>query len=452
MKEREQFKSRIGFILLSAGCAIGIGNVWRFPYVVGENGGGIFVLFYLIFLLLIGVPILSMEFSVGRASKKSPVKSFKVLKKTNQKWHLHGYMSLLGNICLMIFYTTVSGWMLKYFYNFLTGQFNGLSTADVQNVFSQVLASPSTNVFWMIVVVALGMFICSKGLQNGVERITKVMMIGLLGLIVVLAIHGVLLDGGMVGVKFYLYPDFQKISEIGLMNVIVSAMNQAFFTLSIGIGSMAIFGSYLNKEQTLLKEATNVAVLDTFVAIMAGLIIFPACFSFGINPDSGPSLIFITLPNVFVSMAGGQIWGALFFLFMSFASLSTVIAVFENIIACTMELLNIERKKAVVINFIVISILSLPCALGFNVLSGIQPLGTGSTILDLEDLIVSQFLLPLGSLVYLLFCTSKYGWGFENYQKEANIGKGLKVPHWVKFYVTIILPIIVIFVFINGII
>lgn len=452
MKEREQFKSRIGFILLSAGCAIGIGNVWRFPYVVGENGGGIFVLFYLIFLLLIGVPILSMEFSVGRASKKSPVKSFKVLEKTNQKWHLHGYMSLLGNICLMIFYTTVSGWMLKYFYNFLTGQFNGLSTADVQNFFSQVLASPSTNVFWMIVVVALGMFICSKGLQNGVERITKVMMIGLLGLIVVLAIHGVLLDGGMAGIKFYLYPDFQKISEIGLMNVIVSAMNQAFFTLSIGIGSMAIFGSYLNKEQTLLKEATNVAVLDTFVAIMAGLIIFPACFSFGINPDSGPSLIFITLPNVFVSMAGGQIWGALFFLFMSFASLSTVIAVFENIIACTMELLNIERKKAVVINFIVISILSLPCALGFNVLSGIQPLGTGSTILDLEDLIVSQFLLPLGSLVYLLFCTSKYGWGFENYQKEANIGKGLKVPHWVKFYVTIILPIIVIFVFINGII
>ena len=452
MKEREQFKSRIGFILLSAGCAIGIGNVWRFPYVVGENGGGIFVLFYLIFLLLIGVPILSMEFSVGRASKKSPVKSFKVLEKTNQKWHLHGYMSLLGNICLMIFYTTVSGWMLKYFYNFLTGQFNGLSTADVQNVFSQVLASPSTNVFWMIVVVALGMFICSKGLQNGVERITKVMMIGLLGLIVVLAIHGVLLDGGMAGVKFYLYPDFQKISELGLMNVIVSAMNQAFFTLSIGIGSMAIFGSYLNKEQTLLKEATNVAVLDTFVAIMAGLIIFPACFSFGINPDSGPSLIFITLPNVFVSMAGGQIWGALFFLFMSFASLSTVIAVFENIIACTMELLNIERKKAVVINFIVISILSLPFALGFNFLSGIQPLGTGSTILDLEDLIVSQFLLPLGSLVYLLFCTSKYGWGFENYQKEANIGKGLKVPHWVKFYVTIILPIIVIFVFINGII
>lgn len=452
MKEREQFKSRIGFILLSAGCAIGIGNVWRFPYVVGENGGGIFVLFYLFFLLLIGVPILSMEFSVGRASKKSVVKSFQALEKTNQKWHLHGYMSLVGNICLMIFYTTVSGWMLKYFYNFLTGQFNGLTTADVQNVFSQVLASPSTNVFWMIIVVAIGMFVCSKGLQNGVERITKMMMTGLLGLIVLLAIHGLLLDGGMAGVKFYLYPDFQKISEIGLMKVIVSAMNQAFFTLSIGIGSMAIFGSYLNKDQTLLKEATNVAMLDTFVAVVAGLIIFPACFSFGINPDSGPSLIFITLPNVFVSMTGGQIWGALFFLFMSFASLSTVIAVFENIIACTMELLNIERKKAVIINFVLITLLSLPCALGFNVLNNIQPLGAGSTILDLEDFIVSQLLLPLGSLVYLLFCTSKYGWGFENYQKEANIGQGMKVPNWMKFYATIILPIVVIFVFVNGII
>ena len=452
MKEREQFKSRIGFILLSAGCAIGIGNVWRFPYVVGENGGGIFVLFYLFFLLLIGVPILSMEFSVGRASKKSVVKSFQALEKTNQKWHLHGYMSLVGNICLMIFYTTVSGWMLKYFYNFLTGQFNGLTTADVQNVFSQVLASPSTNVFWMIIVVAIGMFVCSKGLQNGVERITKVMMTGLLGLIVLLAIHGLLLDGGMAGVKFYLYPDFQKISEIGLMKVIVSAMNQAFFTLSIGIGSMAIFGSYLNKDQTLLKEATNVAMLDTFVAVVAGLIIFPACFSFGINPDSGPSLIFITLPNVFVSMTGGQIWGALFFLFMSFASLSTVIAVFENIIACTMELLNIERKKAVIINFVLITLLSLPCALGFNVLSNIQPLGAGSTILDLEDFIVSQLLLPLGSLVYLLFCTSKYGWGFENYQKEANIGQQMQDTESLNAYVTIILPIVVIFVFVNGII
>lgn len=303
----------------------------------------------------------------------------------------------------------------------------------------------------MIIVVAIGMFVCSKGLQNGVERITKVMMTGLLGLIVLLAIHGLLLDGGMAGVKFYLYPDFQKISEIGLMKVLFQQWS-SFLYLSLELGLWHIFGSYLNKDQTLLKEATNVAMLDTFVAVVAGLIIFPACFSFGINPDSGPSLIFITLPNVFVSMTGGQIWGALFFLFMSFASLSTVIAVFENIIACTMELLNIERKKAVIINFILITLLSLPCALGFNVLSNIQPLGAGSTILDLEDFIVSQLLLPLGSLVYLLFCTSKYGWGFENYQKEANIGQGMKVPNWMKFYVTIILPIVVIFVFINGII
>lgn len=309
MKEREQFKSRIGFLLLSAGCAIGIGNVWRFPYVVGQNGGGIFVFFYLIFLLLIGVPILSMEFSVGRASAKSPVKAYQSLEKPGQKWHLHGYVGLLGNFCLMIYYTTVSGWMLNYFYKFLTGGFTGVKTSQVASVFQNVLSSPSQNVFWMIVVVVIGMLVCSMGLQNGVERITKVMMIGLLGLIVVLAVHGLTLDNAMAGVKFYLYPDFNKIKHIGLLNVIVAAMNQSFFTLSIGIGSMAIFGSYLKKDKTLLGEAVNVAVLDTFVAIVAGLIIFPACFSFGVNPDSGPSLIFITLPNVFLSMTGGRIWG-----------------------------------------------------------------------------------------------------------------------------------------------
>ena len=451
MKEREQFKSRIGFILLSAGCAIGIGNVWRFPYVVGENGGGIFVLFYLIFLLLIGVPILSMEFSVGRASKKSAIKSFETLEKPKQKWHLHGYMSLLGNICLMIFYTTVSGWMLKYFYNFLTGQFNGLSTADVQNVFSQVLASPSTNVFWMIVVVALGMFICSKGLQNGVERITKVMMIGLLGLIVVLAIHGVLLDGGMAGVKFYLYPDFQKISEIGLMNVIVSAMNQAFFTLSIGIGSMAIFGSYLNKEQTLLKEATNVAVLDTFVAIMAGLIIFPACFTFGVDQTQGPSLVFITLPNIFNNIPFGRVWGSLFFVFMTFAAFSTVLAVFENIVSCGMELTGFNRKKSSIVNMILVALLSMPCVLGFNLWS-FDWLGVfGGSFLDFEDFLVSNIWLPLGSLIYLLFCTSKFGWGWKNYKEEANTGKGIKIHNWMRVYLTYILPLIVLFIFAFGI-
>ncbi|WP_299349771.1 sodium-dependent transporter [uncultured Catenibacterium sp.] len=452
MKEREQFKSRIGFLLLSAGCAIGIGNVWRFPYVVGQNGGGIFVFFYLIFLLLIGVPILSMEFSVGRASAKSPVKAYQALEKPGQKWHLHGYVGLLGNFCLMIYYTTVSGWMLNYFYKFLTGGFTGVKTTQVANVFQNVLSSPSQNVFWMILVVIIGMLVCSMGLQNGVERITKVMMIGLLGLIVVLAVHGLTLNNAMEGVKFYLYPDFNKIKHIGLLNVIVAAMNQSFFTLSIGIGSMAIFGSYLKKDKTLLGEAVNVAVLDTFVAIVAGLIIFPACFSFGVNPDSGPSLIFITLPNVFLSMTGGRIWGALFFLFMAFASLSTVIAVFENIIACTMELWNITRKKSVIINLILITVCSLPCALGFNVLSFLQPLGSGSTILDLEDFIVSNLLLPLGSLVYLLFCTSRLGWGFKNYQTEANMGDGPKIQNWMQGYLTIILPIAVIFVFISSLI
>ena len=452
MKEREQFKSRIGFLLLSAGCAIGIGNVWRFPYVVGQNGGGIFVFFYLIFLLLIGVPILSMEFSVGRASAKSPVKAYQALEKPGQKWHLHGYVGLLGNLCLMIYYTTVSGWMLNYFYKFLTGGFTGVKTSQVASVFQNVLSSPSQNVFWMIIVVIIGMLVCSMGLQNGVERITKVMMIGLLGLIVVLAVHGLTLDNAMAGVKFYLYPDFNKIKQIGLLNVIVAAMNQSFFTLSIGIGSMAIFGSYLKKDKTLLGEAVNVAVLDTFVAIVAGLIIFPACFSFGVNPDSGPRLIFITLPNVFLSMTGGRIWGALFFLFMAFASLSTVIAVFENIIACTMELWNITRKKSVIINLILITVFSLPCALGFNVLSFLQPLGSGSTILDLEDFIVSNLLLPIGSLVYLLFCTSRYGWGFKNYQTEANMGDGPKVQNWMQGYLTIVLPIALLFVLISGLI
>ena len=407
MKEREQFKSRIGFLLLSAGCAIGIGNVWRFPYVVGQNGGGIFVFFYLIFLLLIGVPILSMEFSVGRASAKSPVKAYQALEKPGQKWHLHGYVGLLGNFCLMIYYTTVSGWMLNYFYKFLTGGFTGVKTSQVASVFQNVLSSPSQNVFWMIVVVVIGMLICSMGLQNGVERITKVMMIGLLGLIVVLAVHGLTLDNAMAGVKFYLYPDFNKIKHIGLLNVIVAAMNQSFFTLSIGIGSMAIFGSYL---------------------------------------------IFITLPNVFLSMTGGRIWGALFFLFMAFASLSTVIAVFENIIACTMELWNITRKKSVIINLILITVFSLPCALGFNVLDFLQPLGSGSTILDLEDFIVSNLLLRLGSLVYLLFCTSRLGWGFKNYQTEANMGDGPKIQNWMQGYLTIILPIAVIFVFISSLV
>lgn len=448
---REQFKSRLGFLLISAGCAIGIGNVWRFPYVAGQNGGGIFVLFYLLFLAIVGVPILSMEYAVGRASGKSPVKAYQALEKPGQKWHLHGYVALLGNYGLMMFYTTVTGWMLYYFYSFVTGKFSGISTEQVDGIFSDMLGSLGNNVLWMVIVVVLGILICSMGLQAGVERITKVMMIGLLAIMVVLAVNGFFLDGAVEGLKFYLLPDFGKLKEVGLGNVIVAAMNQSFFTLSLGIGAMAIFGSYLGKERTLLGEGVRVAALDTFVAITAGLIIFPACFAFGVNPDSGPSLIFITLPKVFLAMPGGRFWGSLFFLFMFFAAFSTIIAVFENIIACSMELWKVERKKAAGINLIVIILISLPCVFGYSIWQNFQPLGEGSAVLDLEDFIVSNFLLPLGSLVYLLFCTSRWGWGFKNYQKEANCGAGLKVPDWLRIYVSVIVPIAVIIIFVQGI-
>lgn len=425
---------------------------------VGANGGGAFVLFYLLFLVIMGVPVLSMEFAVGRASRKSPVKAYQELEKPGQKWHLHGYVALFGNYMLMMFYTTVAGWMLYYFYSFFTGKFEGETTEGVQAAFGEMLASPGVNVFWMALVVVIGIFVCSMGLQKGVERITKTMMIGLLSLMIILAVRGVTLEGGMDGLKFYLLPDFGKLAGenirdviVAVINLIVAAMNQAFFTLSLGIGAMAIFGSYLEKDHTLLGEAVNVAVLDTFVAIVAGLIIFPACFAFGVSPDSGPSLIFITLPNVFLHMIGGRLWGTLFFLFMSFAAFSTVIAVFENIIACGMELWQIERKKAAWLNVVLIILLSLPCALGYNVLSHIQPLGAGTQILDLEDFIVSNLLLPLGSLVYLVFCTWRCGWGFENYRTEANFGTGLKVPKWCRVYVTYILPVMIFGLFFQGI-
>lgn len=454
MKQRETFGSRLGFLLLSAGCAIGIGNVWRFPYLVGQNGGGAFVLFYLLFLAIMGVPVLSMEFAVGRASRKSPVKAYTVLEKPGTKWHLHGYVALMGNYVLMMFYTTVAGWMLYYFYSFFTGKFTrgGMTADEVGAAFNEMLASPGINVFWMIIVVMLGIFICSMGLQQGVERITKYMMLGLLCLMVVLAVKGITLDGGIEGLKFYLLPDFGKMKEIGIGSVIVAAMNQSFFTLSLGIGAMAIFGSYLNKDHTLLGEAVNVAVLDTFVAVTAGLIIFPACFAFGVNPDSGPSLIFITLPNVFIAMAGGRVWGSLFFLFMSFAAFSTVIAVFENIIACDMELWNMERKKTAKINLALIILLSLPCALGYNVFSAFQPLGPGSAVLDLEDFIVSNLLLPIGSLIYLVFCTWNSGWGFDKYREEANIGSGFQMPGsgLVRGYVKFVLPVMIISILLQG--
>lgn len=448
--EREKFKSRLGFILISAGCAIGIGNVWRFPYVVGNSGGGAFVFFYICFLVIMGLPIMTMEFAVGRASKKSITRSFFDLEKPGQKWHLHGYAGLFGNYMLMMFYTTVAGWMLNYFFGMATGKFVGADTEKVGSLFGEMLGNPGSMTFWMIIVVALGFFICSLGLQKGVEKITKAMMIALLVIMVALAINSVLMKDGREGLAFYLVPDFEKVKEVGIMNVIVAAMNQSFFTLSLGIGSMAIFGSYLGKERTLLGESVNIAILDTFVAIVAGLIIFPACFAYGVNPDSGPSLIFITLPNIFNAMPGGRIWGSLFFLFMSFAAFSTVIAVFENIMSSCMDMWHWSRKKTAVFNIIFVIIVSLPCILGFNILSGFQPLGAGSNVLDLEDFIVSNLLLPVGSLIYTLFCVSKYGWGWDNYFKEANTGKGLKIPGWLKGYCKWVLPVIIVVIIANG--
>lgn len=450
--ERENLKSRLGFILLSAGCAIGIGNVWRFPYIVGNYGGGIFVLFYLSFLALIGIPVLTIEFSIGRASQKSTAKAYQELEPRGTKWHLHSNFAIAGNYILLMFYTTVAGWMLYYFYKFAVGGFVGLDTANVKNTFNNLLASPATMTFWMLVVVVLGFGVCSLGLQKGVEKITKVMMTALLGLIIILAIHAVRLDGGIDGVKFYLLPNFEKIQEVGFFKLITTAMNQAFFTLSIGMGSMMIFGSYIDKSRTLLGESINIALLDTFVAIIAGLIIFPSCFAFDVEPDSGPSLIFITLPNVFTSMKGGRIWGSLFFLFMTFAAFSTVIALFENILTCCVEKFNITRKKAVLINIVIISVLSLPCVFGFNILSSLHPLGGESTILDFEDFLVSNLILPAGSLMYLFFCISKRGWGFDNYLKEANTGVGPKIPRWIKPYYKYVMPIIMLILLIQGIV
>ena len=448
--KRESFKSRLGFILISAGCAVGIGNVWKFPYVTGQNGGGIFVLFYLLFLIVVGVPVLTMEFAVGRASQKSVVGCYQELEKKGSKRHLHGYVALFGNYMLMMFYTTVSGWMLSYFYRFLRNDFKGLGPEAVAEEFSGMLADPYGMAFWMAVIVIGGFLICSFGLQAGVEKISKPMMIGLLLLIVVLAFHSIALDGGMEGLKFYLVPDWGKVEKSGLVNVIIAAMNQAFFTLSLGIGAMEIFGSYMSREHTLLGESLRIAVLDTFVAIVSGLIIFPACFAYGVDPGAGPELIFITLPNVFSSMPGGNIWGSLFFLFMTFASFSTIIAVFENIIACCMDKWKISRRKASVINGILLLIASLPCVLGYNVWSSFQPRGAGSAVLDLEDFIVSNLLLPAGSLIFLLFCVTRWGWGFDRYLEEANAGAGVKIPRFLKGYVTWVLPCVILIILILG--
>ncbi len=450
--EREKLSSRMGFILLSAGCAIGIGNVWRFPYVAGEHGGGVFVLFYLFFLVIMGIPVMTMEFAVGRASRKSIVRSFHELEKPGQKWHLHGYLGMAGSYLLMMFYTTVAGWMLYYFYQMLMGNFEGKNSEQVGQLFQDMLASPGVLAGAMLIIVISGIFICSAGLQNGVERITKIMMSLLLAIIVVLAIHSMTLSGGIEGLKFYLLPDFDRMKEVGLWETVTAAMNQAFFTLSLGIGSMGIFGSYIDKDRGLLGESVNIAVLDTFVALVSGLIIFPTCFAFGISPNQGPGLIFVTLPNIFNGMPGGRIWGTLFFVFMTFAAFSTILAVFENIISCGMDLFHWSRKKSCLVNLGALAVLSLPCVFGYNLWSAFQPLGAGSTILDLEDFLVSNVILPIGSLCYLLFCVTRLGWGFENYQKEVNTGKGWKLPSWIRIYVTYILPVLLLFLIIQSIV
>ena len=450
--KRESFASRLGFILVSAGCAIGIGNVWRFPTVTGQSGGGVFVLVYLLFLLLLGVPVLTMELAVGRAGHGTATDAFKALEPKHSKWHLHGIACLAGCCVLMMYYTTVNGWMFSYFIKFLSGTFTGMTNEAVSGVFGQMLANPAEMGLFMVLTVVIGFFICSFGLQNGVERITKVMMSALLVLIAILAVHSFLLPGAGEGLAFYLLPDWQRAKETGLGNVIVNAMNQSFFTLSLGIGAMEIFGSYMSRKNTLTSEAVRICALDTFVAISAGLIIFPACFSFGISPDAGPSLIFITLPNVFTNMAGGRIWGTLFFLFMSFASFTTVIAVFENILATLMEMLHISRHKASLIGGAFILVASIPCVLGFNVLSGITPLGAGSTILDGEDFLVSNLLLPIGSLIYLLFCVTRWGWGFDQYLAEANSGEGIKLPRAFKPLFQFVLPVLIIAILVTGLI
>ncbi len=450
--KRERLGSRLGFILLSAGCAIGIGNVWKFPYMVGQYGGGAFVLIYLFFLAIMGIPVMTMEFAMGRAAQKSPVKLYNELEPKGSKWHLHGYLMLIGNVMLMMFYTTVAGWMLQYFVDMAAGKFVGADAAGVESLFGNMLSKPVTMIIYMVIVVVLGFAINSIGLQKGLERITKVMMIALLGIMVILAINSIFLKGGSEGLAFYLLPDFSRMMDIGVGKVIVGAMNQSFFTLSLGIGSMAIFGSYIGKERALMGESVNVAVLDTFVAFTSGLIMFPACFAYGVEVNSGPSLIFITLPNIFNNMPLGRLWGSLFFVFMTFAAFSTVLAVFENIISCTMDMFGWSRKKACIIDCIAILILSVPCVLGFNVLSGFQPLGEGSTVLDLEDFIVSNILLPIGSLIFVLFCVTRYGWGWDRFVAEANEGKGLKVAKWMRPYMTYVLPLIVFAIFIIGII
>ncbi|MBS6546816.1 MAG: sodium-dependent transporter [Butyricicoccus pullicaecorum] len=451
MKEREKFASRLGFILISAGCAIGLGNVWRFPYITGQYGGAAFVLVYLLFLLILGLPIMVMEFAVGRASQKSAARSFHELEPKGSKWHWYSYGAMIGNYMLMAFYTTVGGWMLAYFTKMAGGEFEGLNPEQVGGVFNEMLSNPGYLAFWMVVTVLLSFGVCSRGLQGGVEKVNKVMMIALLAIMIVLVFRSVTLEGASEGLSFYLKPDFSKLYEApgGLGESIFAAMGQAFFTLSLGIGALAIFGSYIGRDRSLTGEAISITVLDTFVALMSGLIIFPAAAAFHVDAGQGPALIFVTLPNIFNQMPGGRLWGSLFFVFMSFAAFSTIIAVFQNIVQFGMDLWGWSRKKTILFNLVLILVISVPCILGFNLWDGITFPHIGN-IQDMEDFIVSNNLLPLGSMVYLLFCTSRYGWGWDNFIREADAGKGLKFPSWVRSYVTYVLPLIVLVIFTMG--
>lgn len=446
--KREKFSSRLGFILISAGCAIGLGNVWRFPYISGKYGGAAFVLIYLFFLAILGLPIMVMEFAVGRASQKSIATSFNVLENKGSKWHVYRYFGMAGNYLLMMFYTTIGGWMIQYFFKMAKGDFVGLNAEQISGVFGEVSTNKNSMIFWMLVIVVIGFLVCSLGLQNGVEKITKVMMVVLLALMLVLAVRSCTLEGASEGLKFYLLPDFKKLTEYNITEVVFAAMGQAFFTLSLGIGALAIFGSYIGKERKLTGEAISITILDTFVAIVAGLIIFPACFAFGVDPGEGPGLVFVTLPNVFNAMTGGRIWGTLFFLFMTFAALSTIIAVFQNIIAFAQDLWGWSIKKASLVNMVAVFILSLPCIFGMTIWSDFTILG--KDIMGFEDFLVSNNLLPLGSLVYLLFCVSRYGWGWDNFLKEANTGEGISFPKKIRFYLNYILPLIVLYIFFQG--
>ncbi len=448
--KRAKFGSRLGFILVSAGCAIGIGNVWKFPYLCGQFGGAAFILIYLIFLLIMGIPVMICEFAAGRASQLSVASAFEKLEPKESRFHFTKWIGVLGCYLLMMFYTTVGGWMLYYCYRSIKGEFVGAEAADIEAAFGNMLGSAPTMAFWTILICVIGFGICYFGFQNGVERVSKFMMAALLCIMIVLAAHSLFLEGAGEGIRFYLVPDFNRMVEMGIGNVIFAAMSQAFFTLSIGIGAMLIFGSYINKERKLFGEAISITLLDTSVALMAGFIIIPACFAYGIEPGAGPSLIFLTIPNIFAQMPAGGIWLALFFLFLTFAAFTTVVAVFENIISFDIDMFGWSRSKSVIISGILVTVLSMPCVLGYNVWSGVQLIGPGSTILDFEDFIVSNNLLPLGSLVYVLFCTRKNGWGWDNFLAEANAGEGLAFPKGLKGYMSYVLPIIIAVIYLKG--